>query len=103
MSKITRIYRVRIHPHLRAEFEPLFKTVARASVADVAGCVGVTVGFPTQASPDEYAMISVWKSAGSLTAFIGPNWDRVHIPDSMAHFFESAWVHHFTHADGPDA
>jgi quinol monooxygenase YgiN len=103
VSKITRIYRVRILPHLRAEFEPLFKTVARASVADVPGCVGITVGFPTPASPNEYAMISDWQNADSLTAFIGPDWDRVHIPPGMEHFVENAWVHHFTHTDGSDA
>jgi len=64
---------VQIHTRLRAEFEPLFQTIARASVADAAGCVRVTVGLPTAATPDECAMISQWDSADNLTAFIGPD------------------------------
>ena len=94
---ITRIYRVQIKPELRGEFEPLFQTVARASVADQDGCVEVTVGGPTPQAPDEYAMITVWRDAASLTAFIGPDWSDVHIPEGMERFVVDCWVHHFTH------
>lgn len=97
-GRITRVYRVRIHPALRAEFEPLFKTIARASVADATGCVRVVVGLPTPASPDDYAMISEWDSADSLTAFIGPDWTQVHIPSGMERFIIDCVVHHFRHA-----
>ncbi len=98
---ITRIYRVRINPDLRAEFEPLFQTVAKASIANQVGCVGVTVGGPTPQAPDEYAMITVWRDAATLTAFIGADWSKAHIPDGMERFVVECWVHHFTHLDPP--
>ncbi len=94
---ITRIYRVEINPDLRAEFEPLFKTVAKASVADAPGCTQVTVGGPTDLAPDEYAMISVWDSVDSLHAFNGPDWSVPHIPDGMEKFVARCWLHHFHH------
>jgi len=94
---ITRIYRVQINPNLRDTFEPLFETVARASVADHPGCTRVIVGGPTPGAPDEYAMISDWDSPASLTAFAGDDWSVPHIPDGMGHFVETCWVHHFDH------
>jgi quinol monooxygenase YgiN len=94
---ITRIYRVQIKPEMRAEFEPLFQTVARGSVADVAGCVRVVVGGPTPDAPDEYAMMSDWSDGQSLTDFIGADWSVVHIPDGMEKFVVACWVHHFRH------
>lgn len=101
--RIKRVYNVRIRPELREEFEPLFQSVARAFVADASGCLRVVVGWPTDASPDEYAMISDWNIADSLTRFIGPDWGQAHSPDGMEHFVDTAWVHHFRHADQPDA
>ncbi|MXQ09792.1 hypothetical protein GQ651_18245 [Alphaproteobacteria bacterium GH1-50] len=94
---ITRVYRVRIHPDLREEFEPLFRTVARGSVSDCAGCVDVTVGFPSSAAPDEYAMITVWQDEASLRAFAGSDWTVPHIPPGMEKFVDACWVHHFHH------
>lgn len=102
MNAITRIYRMQTHPQLRAEFEPLFQSVARSTVENAAGCIGVTIGMPTPATPDEYAMISAWDTAETLTAFIGSDWHRVHIPPGMEHFVKASWVHHFTHAVGAE-
>lgn len=94
---ITRVYRVRIKPELRDEFEPLFRTVARSSVSECSGCKDVTVGGPTSVDPDEYAMISVWDSAESLSEFAGPDWSVAHIPDGMEKFVQACWLHHFHH------
>jgi len=94
---ISRIYRVRIKADLRDEFEPLFKTVARNSVARFAGCRNVVVGGPSPLTPDEYAMISDWDSEQSLSAFAGPDWSVAHIPEGMEKFVIACWVHHFIH------
>lgn len=94
---ITRIYCVKIKPNLRAEFEPLFQSVAVGSVTQFAGCTRVVVGGPTLLTPDEYAMISEWENADSLTAFAGTDWSVAHIPDGMEKFVDTCWVHHFNH------
>lgn len=93
---ITRIYRVQIKPELRAEFEPLFRTVALASVKNAPGCKDAQLGWPVAASPDEYAVTSQWDKEESLIAFVGEDWTRPHIPDDMERFVEKCWVHHFS-------
>ncbi|MFW2587234.1 antibiotic biosynthesis monooxygenase family protein [Sagittula sp. SSi028] len=94
---ITRIYRVQIPPELRSTFEPLFATKARAAVARAAGCLSVTIGYPSTVTPNEYAMISVWQDQAALEAFNGTDWARPHIPDGMAQFIQTCWLHHFEH------
>ena len=93
---ITRIYRVQIKPELRAEFEPLFKTVALSSVVNAPGCKCAQLGGPVATSPDEYAVTSEWDSEESLIRFVGSDWTQPHIPDGMERFVKKCWVHHYT-------
>lgn len=92
---ITRIYRVKIKPDLRDEFEPLFKTVALGSATKFNGCKQVILGAPTAEAPDEYAMISIWDNENSLEEFAGADWSAPHIPDGMEKFIDECWLHHF--------
>ena len=97
---ITRIYRVKIHPETRADFEPLFRTVARQSVENCTGCMRVVVGMPAAQTPDEYAMITEWSDSEALSAFAGSDWSVAHIPEGMEPFVDTCWVHHFQHDVG---
>lgn len=92
---LTRIYRVRIKPELRAEFEPLFRTVALSSVSDCPGCTSARLGGPTSQTPHEYVMISVWDGIENLQAFAGTDWNVPHIPAGMEEFVDECWLHHF--------
>jgi heme-degrading monooxygenase HmoA len=59
---ITRIFRVRVPVELHAEFESKFLSVSVPYVQTAPGLVSVSVGRPTRWVPDEYVMISVWRS-----------------------------------------
>lgn len=96
MSRIIRIFRVRIKPELKAEFEPLFRTKSVSAVENAAGFVEATLGGPTQWTPNDYTMISTWESEQSLRDFIGDQWNEAHIPESMERFVEACWVDHFS-------
>lgn len=92
---ITRIFRVEIVPSLRAEFEPLFKTVSVQSVEGADGFIRLDIGQPTDKTPNEYMMISVWDSEESLINYVGPDWTKAHIPTGMDKFVVQCWVHHY--------
>ena len=92
---ITRIFRVEIVPSLRGEFEPLFQTVSVESVQGADGFIRLDIGRPTDETPNEYMMISVWESEESLIKYVGPNWTEAHIPSGMKNFVVQCWVHHF--------
>lgn len=92
---ITRIFRVRIPPELRSEFEEKFSSVSVHAVDKAAGFLAVTILKPTEWAPNEYAMISQWENEAALKAFAGEEWNRAVIPPGMEKFVVECWVHHY--------
>ena len=92
---ITRIFRVRIRPELRPEFEEKFSSVSVRTVDEAPGFLAVSILKPTKWAPDEYAMISQWENEAALKAFAGEQWNHAVIPLAMEKFVVECWVHHY--------
>ncbi len=92
---ITRIFRVRVVPDLRHEFEEKFSSISVHAVGEAKGFLSVTILMPSQWEPDEYAMITQWQDEAALKAFAGDNWNRAVIPPGMEKFVAECWVHHY--------
>jgi len=97
---ITRVFRARINPEHRAEFEAKFSDISIKVVEGREGFVSVEIGKPTRWAPDEYVMISRWEDEEALVKFVGENWNRAHIPQGMEHLIAECWVHHYRSWDG---
>lgn len=92
---ITRIFRVRIVPDLRQEFEEKFSSASIHAVNEAPGFISVTILKPTKWASDEYAMISHWENEEALKAFAGAEWNHAVIPLGMEKFVVKCWVHHY--------
>ena len=92
---ITRIFRVKIDPNLREEFEPKFTSISIDAVKKQEGFISVEIGKPTKWAPDEYVMISQWTDEEALRIFVGTTWNIAHIPDGMEKYIKECWVHHY--------
>ncbi len=92
---INRLFRVRIDPALRAEFEERFAAVSVRTVEEAAGFISCSIHRPTAWSPDEYLMISCWRDEAALIAFAGQEWNRPVIPPGMERFVRECSVHHY--------
>lgn len=92
---ITRIFRVQIKPEMRASFERDFKEISIPLVESHKGLAWVNIGKPTQWAPDEYVMISRWKTAEDLDQLVGKKWGQPLIPAGMEKYVVQCWVHHF--------
>lgn len=92
---ITRIFRVRVSPALHSEFEQKFLSVSVPFVQGQHGLVSVEVGRPTRWEPEEYVMVSVWRSEADVAAFAGDTWNRAVIPHGMERYVSECWVHHY--------
>ena len=93
---ITRIFRVRIRPALRAEFERKFLEISVPYVETKTGYISHIVGYPAKWTPDEYMLLTQWKDENALLAFAGENWNQSVIPEGMEKYVEECWVDHFT-------
>ena len=98
---IIRVFRVRIQPELRAEFEPKFADISVRAVTDKPGSEGVTIHKPTAWAPDEYCMVSRWADEAALVNFAGDDWNRAVIPPGMERYVAQCWVYHYRDWQGP--
>jgi len=92
---ITRVFRVRIDPDLRREFEEKFSSISVHAVDAAPGFISVAILKPSKWTPDEYAMISQWEDEAALIAFAGAQWNQPVIPPGMERFVVECSVHHF--------
>jgi heme-degrading monooxygenase HmoA len=92
---IVRLFRVRIDPAMRAEFEAKFATISVGAVSGAEGTLGVEIFKPTRWEQDEYLMISRWHDEAALQRFAGQNWNEAYIPPGMAQFVRECSVHHY--------
>jgi len=92
---IVRIFRVTVHPDLHQEFEDKVLSTSVPLVQAHAGVVSVSVGRPTQWSPEEYVMVSTWEGKDALLEFAGEHWDQAVIPEGMETYVKQCWVHHY--------
>ncbi|XZG69356.1 antibiotic biosynthesis monooxygenase family protein [Chitinibacteraceae bacterium HSL-7] len=92
---ITRLFRVRIVPEPRGEFEPRFATRSVHLVNQAAGFPRLATLQPTRWAPDESAMISVWQNEAALEVFAGPDWQQPVIPPEMAQYAAECRGHHY--------
>lgn len=92
---ITRIFRVQIRPELRAAFEKDFQDISIPLIRSHGGLAEVRIGKPTRWAPDEYVMVSRWKTAADIEDFVGKDWSQPLIPQGMEKYVVQCWVHHY--------
>ena len=92
---ITRVFRVRIKPELRKEFEDKFADISLARVQNAPGMISISILKPMKWSPDEYAMITGWMDEASLVSFAGEHWKQPVIPHGMEKFVRECSVDHY--------
>ena len=69
---LIRVFRAVIQPGQQAEFEDFFMHTALPLVKSQAGLVSVLVGKPSDVSPDEFMMTTVWQDLDALKGFDPP-------------------------------
>lgn len=59
------------------------------------GLVASYSGKPTEAAPDEFVMVTIWRTLADVKAFAGENWNRSVIPDEELPLLSETFVHHY--------
>ena len=92
---IIRVFRGQVHPGMHEEFERTLEEVGIPAFHRSPGMIAVHVGRPTEQSPDEFLVTTVWKDLDSLKVFAGERWFEPVIGPDEAKTLRQAYVHHY--------
>ena len=92
---IVRIFKAKIPVELHKEFETKFKEISVPIVKNSKGLISLEIGRPSKWNPEEFVMISIWKSQKDLIEFAGLNWNQAYIPKGMEKYVEECSVSHY--------
>jgi heme-degrading monooxygenase HmoA len=98
---VIRVFRAVVREGQQSSFRKFFIETALPLVRSQDGLVSVSVGLPHEASPDEFAMVMVWRDLGALKRFAGDDWERAVIHPEEAHLLKETHVHHYHALDNP--
>ncbi len=99
MQPIIRVFRAIVKPGMNDEFQSFFLDGALPLVRSQDGLLAVTIGLPSEVSPNEFLMISVWDSLDSLRMFAGVEWSKALIDPREAHLLQETFAHHYHQPD----
>ena len=81
---ILRIFRVTVVPERLDAFRTFFLEKAVPLMRSTDGVEQVLLGLPRPESPNDFAVVMVWRDLQSLEAFLGGDWRVPHIdPDEI--------------------
>lgn len=97
---ITRVFRGRVRPGQHEAFEHLIRARAIPEFESNPAVVSVHFGVPTEQTPDEFLVVTVWRDLESLKAYAGQRWGDPKLSLEEAHMLERATVHHYRNGNG---
>jgi heme-degrading monooxygenase HmoA len=92
---IIRVFRARVFEGKQEEFEQFFLNKALPMIKSMEGLVSVSVGKPSESTPTEFMMTTVWRDLDSLKGFAGENWLNAVIDPDEADLLVETFAHHY--------
>jgi quinol monooxygenase YgiN len=91
---VVRIFRCRVKPGRRAEWEQIVREV---SVPKLSQCEGLLAYYPGSplGDPDEFTMVSVWRDRGAVRAYAGDSWRDAVLYPGEEDVLDEVHVHHY--------
>jgi DNA-binding winged helix-turn-helix (wHTH) protein/heme-degrading monooxygenase HmoA len=97
---IIRVFRGVVQPGKQDEFLKVLEEQGIPHFRSHPGMLGVHVGTPTEASPDEFLVTTMWKDLDALRTFAGERWYEAKILPGERKLLKRAHVHHYWTEEG---
>lgn len=94
-----RIFRARVKPGRRGDFERLCQDKAIPMMRKQPGLITIQVGKPMERRPDDFVLVSVWQDLASLKAWAGEQWNAVVVMPGEAELIEEATLQHYIQSE----
>jgi DNA-binding winged helix-turn-helix (wHTH) protein/heme-degrading monooxygenase HmoA len=97
---LIRVFRGRVWPGKHREFLRVLEEEGIPHFRSHPGFLGVHVGLPTEASPDEFLVTTTWRDLDAIRTFAGERWYEAKILPGERDLLRSAHVHHYWTEEG---
>jgi heme-degrading monooxygenase HmoA len=97
---IIRVFRGQVQPGRQDDFRRLLEEQGIPHFRQHPGMLGVHVGLPTEASPHEFLVTTMWEDLDALRTFAGERWYEAKILPGERHLLKRSWVHHYFAEEG---
>ena len=92
---IIRIFRVTVFSEKRDAFRDFFLNTARPLMQATEGIETIHFGLPRPETPDEFAIVMIWRDLDALRAFVGEDWQVPHIHPDEEGIVKSRALDHY--------
>jgi DNA-binding winged helix-turn-helix (wHTH) protein len=97
---IIRVFRGVVVPGKQEEFLRVLREEGLPHFRSHPGMLGIHVGMPTEASPEEFLVTTMWTDIDALRIFAGERWFEAKILPGERHLLQRAHVHHYWTEEG---
>ena len=95
---IIRVFRTRIKPDKRMEFERIVKETLPL-LRSQKGLVACYPGKPTGSNSDEFVVVTVWRDLPSLKRFAGEKWEEPVLSEEERGIMDEWFTHNYESDD----
>lgn len=97
---IIRVFRGVVQPGKQEEFSRILRQRAIPAFRRHPGMLGVRVGKPSEHSPEEFMVTTVWRDVEALRTFAGDRWFEAKILPDERPLLRRTFVHHYWAEEG---
>lgn len=92
---ILRIFRVTVYDDKIDEFRDFFLNTAVPLMKATDGIEGIHFGLPRPETPNEFAIVMLWRDLDALTSFVGEDWQAPHVHPDEAGIVKERYLDHY--------
>lgn len=92
---IIRVFRGQVQAGMQAAFERYIRDRALPEFRAHSGVTAVHFGTPSDATPDEFVVVTVWRNLRSLRNFAGDGWQEAVLAPRERQVLRRTFVHHY--------
>lgn len=92
---IIRIFMVTVYDDRIEDFRDFLQNTAMPLMTSTDGIETVHFGLPRPETPNQFAIVMLWRDLDALKAFVGDDWQEPHIHPDERGIVKERYLHHF--------
>lgn len=92
---IIRVFRVTVYDDKVEDFRDFFLNTAVPLMRETKGIETIHFGLPLPETPNQFAIVMIWRDLEALKAFVGEDWQAPHIHPDEKGIVKERYLDHY--------